>query len=69
MRTGCGCTVPVCLSCVRDISFLADHVYRSVFYFIVREKSSRRLCFTSRLRVVLAGVWSNSCDFPKLLDD
>ena len=69
VRRGCGCTVPVCLSCVRDISFVADHVYRRVFYFIDSEKSSSRICFTSRLCVVIAGVWSNSCDSPKLLDD
>ena len=39
VRRGCGCTVLVSLSCVRDFSFISGHVYRSVFNLIVRERN------------------------------
>ena len=39
VRRGCGCTVLVSLPCVRDVSFISDHVYRSVFNLIVRARN------------------------------
>ena len=39
VRRGCGCTVFVSLSCVRDFSLISDRVYRSDFNLIVRARN------------------------------